>query len=85
MKSMKYNLNMFNGWYLQIALMSRGTHQEGSLLLAVLNKEKLVNILKHMLDEKKFLSPFGIRSLSKVICWSFITKTRTVFQTQIDF
>ncbi|XP_060574853.1 uncharacterized protein LOC132732452 [Ruditapes philippinarum] len=48
-----------------ISLMSRGTHQEGSILLSVLNKERLLQILKHMLDEKQFLSPYGIRSLSK--------------------
>ncbi|WAR03596.1 YM54-like protein [Mya arenaria] len=49
-----------------ISFMTRGTHQEGSLLLSVINKEKLVKILSHMLDEEKFLSPYGIRSLSKV-------------------
>ncbi|XP_052799816.1 uncharacterized protein LOC128231263 isoform X2 [Mya arenaria] len=48
-----------------ISFMTRGTHQEGSLLLSVINKEKLVKILSHMLDEEKFLSPYGIRSLSK--------------------
>lgn len=49
----------------RISFMSRGTHQEGSLLLSIMNKEKLVMTLKHMLDEKQFLSPYGIRSLSK--------------------
>jgi hypothetical protein len=34
-------------------------------LASVCNKEKLQSILKYMLDEKEFLSPFGIRSLSK--------------------
>ena len=36
------------------------------LLLAVVNEEKLVKLLEHILDEDKFLSPYGIRSLSKV-------------------
>lgn len=35
------------------------------ILLAVVNKEKLVRLMEHVLDERKFLSPYGIRSLSK--------------------
>jgi len=35
------------------------------LLLALVNKDRLVAILQRMLDEDEFLSPFGIRSLSK--------------------
>ncbi len=34
-------------------------------LLSVCNKEKIEKILKYMLDEGEFLSPYGIRSLSK--------------------
>jgi hypothetical protein len=37
----------------------------GRRLLAVCNKEKLTRILSYMLDENEFLSPFGIRSLSR--------------------
>jgi Glycosyl hydrolase family 63 C-terminal domain len=36
----------------------------GRRLLSTLNKEKLQSILGYMLDEKEFLSPYGIRSLS---------------------
>jgi hypothetical protein len=35
-------------------------------LLAIPSRERLERVLAYMLDEKEFLSPFGIRSLSKV-------------------
>ncbi len=35
------------------------------LLLAVANRERLKRVLKIMLDESEFLSPYGIRALSK--------------------
>jgi hypothetical protein len=34
-------------------------------LLSILNEEKLRRVLARMLDEERFLSPYGIRSLSK--------------------
>jgi hypothetical protein len=34
-------------------------------LLALPSRERLVRVLRYMLDENEFLSPFGIRSLSK--------------------
>ncbi|MCC6670665.1 MAG: glucosidase [Planctomycetes bacterium] len=36
------------------------------LLLAIPSKEQLVRVLRHLLDEREFLSPFGVRSLSAV-------------------
>jgi hypothetical protein len=41
----------------------RGEH--GRLLAAVLNEEKLARVLARMLDENEFLSPYGIRSVSR--------------------
>ncbi|KAJ3142595.1 hypothetical protein HK100_000495 [Physocladia obscura] len=35
------------------------------ILLALVPKDRLIRILNHMLDENEFLSPYGIRSLSK--------------------
>ena len=46
--------------------LSFGTEQNGHVLLALPSRERLVRVLEYMLDEKEFLSPYGIRSLSKV-------------------
>jgi hypothetical protein len=37
----------------------------GLRLLSVASKERLIRVLKHILDEKEFLSPYGVRSLSQ--------------------
>jgi hypothetical protein len=39
--------------------------QGGRRLLALLNDDKLRSVLRYMLDENEFLSPFGIRALSR--------------------
>jgi hypothetical protein len=38
----------------------------GHRLLAIPSKDRLQRVLRYMLDEREFLSPFGIRSLSAV-------------------
>ena len=40
-----------------------GVNERG--IIALLNPERLRRILSKMLDENEFLSPYGIRSLSK--------------------
>lgn len=49
----------------------------GTRLLAVPSVERLERLLRYMLDEEEFLSPFGIRSLSK-----FHEKNPFVFHAQ---
>lgn len=40
--------------------------QPGRTLLSIPSRDRLQRVLRYLLDEKEFLSPFGIRSLSKV-------------------
>ncbi len=42
-----------------------GQEHNGHHLLAIPSRERLVRVLRYMLDESEFLSPYGIRSLSK--------------------
>jgi hypothetical protein len=46
--------------------MGEGEHDHGHVLLAIPSRERLVKALRYMLDETEFLSPYGIRSVSKV-------------------
>ena len=39
---------------------------DGVHLLAIPSREQLQSLLSYMLDEEEFLSPYGIRSMSKV-------------------
>ena len=53
--------------YHQISLLESNNAGDHHLrLLAIPSRERLVRILRRMLDEKEFLSPFGIRSVSAV-------------------
>jgi hypothetical protein len=45
--------------------MSRMTPKGPRLLLTIANRQKLERIYRYMLDENEFLSPYGIRALSK--------------------
>lgn len=42
-----------------------GQHKHTHRLLAILSRERLIRVLRYMLDEQEFLSPHGIRSLSR--------------------
>jgi Glycosyl hydrolase family 63 C-terminal domain len=58
-------------WFLQhrpdlsrhVPICQRGKSQR--LLLAIPSRERLERVLRYLLDEAEFLSPFGLRSLSK--------------------
>jgi hypothetical protein len=41
-------------------------HEHTHHMLAIPSKERLVKVLSYALDENEFLSPYGVRSLSKV-------------------
>jgi len=45
--------------------MSSETPEGPRLLLSIANRQKLERIYRYMFDEREFLSPFGIRALSK--------------------
>jgi hypothetical protein len=45
--------------------MSERTAKGARLLLSIANKKRMLQILRYMLDQNEFLSPYGIRSLSK--------------------
>jgi hypothetical protein len=42
-----------------------GEESHGHRLLAIPSRERLVRVLRYVLDENEFLSPYGIRSLSR--------------------
>jgi Mannosylglycerate hydrolase MGH1-like glycoside hydrolase domain len=49
----------------QISYMAPQDGPEGRLLLAIPSRARLERVLKYMLDENEFLSPYGIRSVSR--------------------
>ncbi len=50
----------------QITYLDTLERDEFCHLLAIPNRERLERVLKYLLDEDEFLSPYGIRSLSKI-------------------
>ena len=49
-----------------ISYMTQGTSGKGLRLLAIPSRERLERMLRYLFDEKEFLSPYGVRSLSKI-------------------
>jgi len=48
-----------------ISWMTRG-QREGARLLALPSRDRLLRVLRYVLDEREFLSPYGVRSLSRI-------------------
>jgi hypothetical protein len=49
-----------------ITCMEPSAHDGTRRLLAIPSRQRLERVLRYMLDEEEFLSPFGIRSVSKI-------------------
>jgi hypothetical protein len=52
-------------WFRQHVTTTRRADGKVSRLLSLVNPERLPRVLRLMLDEREFLAPFGVRSLSK--------------------
>ena len=50
----------------QISYMTRDKSATGRRLLAIPSRERLERVLRYVFDEREFLSPYGVRSLSRV-------------------
>jgi len=48
-----------------ISYLTKDNEAKGMRLLAIPSRERLERMLRYIFDEKEFLSPFGVRSLSK--------------------
>src|SRR5215475_13203968 len=66
-------------------LEAEGACRTGRRLLAIPSRARLERVLHYMLDEKEFLSPFGIRSLSRFhkdnpyVCWTGGQENRVAY------
>ena len=49
-----------------ISYMTQGKTAAGRRLLAIPSRERLERVLRYVFDEREFLSPYGVRSLSRV-------------------
>lgn len=52
--------------YAQTVTCTLNPEKKSKQLLSILTRDRLISTLRYMLDEEEFLSPYGIRSLSKV-------------------
>jgi hypothetical protein len=49
-----------------ISYMTQGQTAAGRRLLAIPSRERLARVLRYVFDEREFLSPYGVRSLSRI-------------------
>jgi len=65
-KRMRWFLDNRQDLARHVTYMERAGHDSGEIrLLAIPSKERLLRVLRYVLDEKEFLSPHGVRSLSR--------------------
>ncbi len=50
----------------QISYMAEGKSETGRRLLAIPSRQRLERVLRYVFDEREFLSPYGVRSLSRI-------------------
>ncbi len=50
----------------QIAFCELATGKDGDRLLAIPQRSRLERVLRYVLDEREFLAPYGVRSLSRI-------------------
>jgi hypothetical protein len=55
----------YRPWLVEMIAPLATPGQEGRRLMAMVNRERLERVLTRMLDPEEFLSPYGLRSLSK--------------------
>jgi hypothetical protein len=65
--------------------MSQRTETGVRRLLSLVNRTRLVRVLRFMLDESEFLSPYGIRSLSRYHLDHPYVVTLESWQSEIDY
>ncbi|HEU5077981.1 MAG TPA: hypothetical protein VFT72_02140 [Opitutaceae bacterium] len=65
-KRMKWFMDKHPDLAKKISYLARGSASPGGYLLAIPSRERLERVLSYVFDEKEFLSPYGIRSLSRV-------------------
>ena len=65
---------------------STAQHGASRCLLAIPSRERLVRVLRYVLDENEFLSPFGIRSLSRRPRGASVrVSTATASECRVDY
>jgi hypothetical protein len=64
-KRMEWFLNNRKDLARHISYMKRSGADQSHYLLAIPSQQRLLRVVKYLLDESEFLSPFGLRSLSR--------------------
>ncbi|MEA3210666.1 MAG: hypothetical protein QOE70_3723 [Chthoniobacter sp.] len=72
-KRMRWFLDNRQDLARHVSYMERTERDGGEIrLLAIPSRDRLLRVLRYVLDEKEFLSPFGLRSLSRAYAKPFV-------------